>query len=109
MDKQGNRRPDEKPAKQGSGTYDPNRPERGRKSPWAPGDKGFGKPEGQPIDKQRPNPEMRPKRDLLESDRSDRDSGRPVQLNDEADEFDAADEERRGQEQKPSPAGKSKR
>ena len=81
--KQGNRRPGEKPAEQGSGGYDPNRPEPGRKSPGAPDDKGFGKPEGQSIDKQMPNPEMRARRDILESERSDRESGRPVQLDDE--------------------------
>jgi hypothetical protein len=50
-----------------------------------------------------PNPEMRPRRDILESERSDRESGRPVQLDDEADEED------RGQEQKPFPSGKTKR
>jgi hypothetical protein len=104
MDKKlGNRRPGEKPAEQGSGTYAPNRPEPKRKTPEAPHDKGFGKPEGQPIDKQTPNPETRARRDILESERSDRESGRPVQLDDEAEEAD------RGQEQKPSPAGKTKR
>jgi hypothetical protein len=108
--KKGNRRPGEKPAEQGSGTYAPNRPEPGRKTPEAPDDKGFGKPEGQPIDKQMPNPQTRARRDILESERSDRESGRPVQLDDEADEFDdEAEEEDRGQEQKPSPAGKTKR
>ena len=101
--KQDNRRPGQKPAKQGSGTYDLTRPEPGRKTHEAPDDEGFGKPEGQPIDKQIPNRDMRAGRDLLESERSDRDSGRPVQLDDEA------DEEHRGQEQKPSPSGKTKR
>jgi hypothetical protein len=105
--KKGNRRPGEKPAEQGSGTYDPSRPEPGRKTPGASDDKGFGKAEGQPVDKEMPNPQMRARRDILESERSDRESGRPVQLDDEAaDEF---DEEDRGQEQKPSPVGKTKR
>ena len=101
--KQGNRRPDEKPAEQGFGTWDPSRPEPGRNTPEARDDEGFGKPEGQPIDKQMPNPERPARRDLLESERSDRESGRPVQLDDEADEED------RGQEQKPFTAGKTKR
>ncbi len=58
--KQADRRPAEKPAEHGSGTFDPNRPEPGRRMPEAPeGNKGFGKPEGQPIDKQMPTPEMR--------------------------------------------------
>jgi hypothetical protein len=105
--KQDNRQRGEKPAEQGSGTYDPKPP---RKTPGAPDLKGFGKPEGQPIDKQMPNPETRARRDLLESERSDRESGRPVQLNDdEADESEEVNEEDRGQEQKPSPAGKTKR
>ena len=101
--KQGNRRPGEKPAEQGFGTYDPSRPEPGRKTPEAREDEGFGKPESQPIDKQMPNPERPARRDLLESERSDRESGRPVQLDNEADEED------RGQEQKPFTAGKTKR
>jgi hypothetical protein len=108
--KQGNRRPGEKPAEQGFGTYDPNRPEPGRKTPGAPDDEGFGTPEGQPIDKQMPNPERRARRGILESERSDRESGRPVQLDGEADDFgDEAEKEDRGQEQKPSTAGKTKR
>jgi hypothetical protein len=106
--KQGNRRPGEKPAEHPSGAYDTNQPEPGRKTQGAADDKGFGKPEGQPIDKQVPNPELRPRRDILESERSDRESGRPVQLDDETGELDEADVDR-GQEQKPSPAGKTKR
>ena len=101
MDKKQDRRA-EKPREQGSGTYDPNRPEPGRKIPGDPGDKGFGKPEGQPIDKQMPSPDMRTgRRDLLESERSDRDSGRPIQLDDEAeDDLESIPQQARGQEQK---------
>jgi hypothetical protein len=106
--KQGNRRAGEKPGEQGSGTYDPNRPEPGRRIPGAPGDQGFGQPEGQPLDKQMPHPEMRARRrDILESDRSDRDSGRPIQLDDEAEE-DLESIPRQARDQKPSAAGKTK-
>ena len=76
--KQGDRLPAEKPVPGG------NRRGAAREQPIliggatrGPDDKGFGKPEGQPIDKQMPNQEMRARRDLLESERSDRDPGRP--------------------------------
>lgn len=79
--KEHDRRPGEKPAEQTPGKHDPNRPESGRKTPGAPeGDKGFGKPEGQPIDKQTPFPGRVGGR---EGERSDRESGRPVQLEDD--------------------------
>lgn len=80
--KQVDRRPDEKPAEQGSGKYDPNRPEPGHRISGVPeGDKG------QPLDKQAPNPGMRVGRnDILDGDRSDRESGRPVQLEDDGEE-----------------------
>ena len=96
--KQADRRPAEKPAEHGSGRRMPEAPE---------GNKGFGKPEGQPIDKPLPSPEAHRKEDLLESERSDRESGRPVQL-DEEDEDDeresirqrlAAEEQKRGRKQ----------
>ena len=53
-----------------------------------PGDsaerKGFAKPEGDPIDKQMPKPGARSGgKDIFESERSDRESGRPVQLEDD--------------------------
>jgi hypothetical protein len=109
MDKKQDRRA-EKPREQGSGTYDPNRPEPGRKIPEAPGDKGFGKPEGQPVDKQMPKPEVPAgRRDILESERSDRDSGRPIQLDDEAEEeLESIPQQARREEQKPPAAGKPK-
>ena len=41
------------------------------------------------------------RRDLLESERSDRDSGRPIQLDDEAeDDLESIPQQARGQEQK---------
>jgi hypothetical protein len=55
-----------------------------------------------------PHPEMRARRrDILESDRSDRDSGRPIQLDDEAEE-DLELIPRQARDQKPSAAGKTK-
>ena len=50
------------------------------------GGKGFGKPEGHPVDKQAPKPERGGGKDILDGDRSDRESGRPVQLEDDDDE-----------------------
>ena len=48
------------------------------------GSKRFGQPEGHPIDKQAPKPGVRGGgKDILEGDRSDRESGRPVQLEDD--------------------------
>jgi hypothetical protein len=74
--RQDGRRPVDKPAGQGSGPSRPDRPDRGGK--------GFGKPEGHPIDKQMPDPGTRAGgKDILESERSDRESGRPVQLDDD--------------------------
>jgi hypothetical protein len=78
--KQADRRPDQKPADQGSDSrYDPSKPEYGRKMPEVPEDKG--RPEGGPIDKPFPKPETRGgDKDFLEGERSDRQSGRPIQL-----------------------------
>ena len=73
--KQADRRPDEQSGAQGDRkTADP-----GRRMPE---DKGLGrKPEGQPIDKPLPQPgHERKDRGLGQDERSDRESGRPVQL-----------------------------
>jgi hypothetical protein len=83
------RQPDERPAEQEVGRHDPNRPEPGRKAPDLPKkDKAYRKPgehpEGHPIDKTTPKPEPRfGDKEIFEGDRSDRASGRPVQLEDE--------------------------
>jgi hypothetical protein len=83
--KQADRRPDHKPAEQGQGQYDPSKPESGRRMPEVPeGGKRFGQPGGHPIDKQAPKPGTRAKgKDILDGDRSDRESGRPIQLGDD--------------------------
>ena len=80
-------RPDGKPAEQGAGKYDPNRPAPDPRAPDAPEEnKGFGKPEGHPIDKPTPKPGTRfGGKNILEDERSDRESGRPVQLEDDED------------------------
>jgi hypothetical protein len=81
--KQTDRRSDQKAAEQGSGKHNPSKPEYGRPMPESP-DKGLGKPEGTPIDKPFPKPETRGgDKDFLEDERSDRQSGRPVQLEDD--------------------------
>jgi len=86
--KQVDRRPDGKPAEQGAGKYDPTRPAPDRKAPEVPEEnKGFGKPEGHPIDKPTPKPGTRfGRKDIFEGERSDRESGRPVQLEVEDDD-----------------------
>ena len=71
--KQFDRRPDEKPAEQGTGTqHDP--------ITRRPGEH----PEGHPIDEPTPKPGTRlGRKEILEGERSDRASGRPVQLEDD--------------------------
>lgn len=83
--KQADRRPDQKPDQQGQGKYDPGKPESGRRMPEvSEGSKGFGQPEGHPIGKPAPKPGTRVgRKDILDGDRSDRESGRPVQLEDD--------------------------
>jgi len=83
--KQADRRPDEKPAEQGSGKYDPSKPESGRRMPEvSEASKEFGEPKGHPIDKQAPKLGARGRdKDILDGERSDRESGRPVQLEDD--------------------------
>ena len=93
--KQADRRPAEKPEEHGSG----------RRVPEAPdGNKGFGKPEGQPIDKP-----FAGRKDILESDRSDRESGRPVQLDEEDEDDEGELTSGRAERQQPYEADKSKR
>jgi hypothetical protein len=84
--KQADRRPDEKPADQGPGKHDPSKPESGRRMPEVrEDDQELGKPGGHPIDKQIPKPGTRGGggNDILDGDRSDRESGRPIQLEDD--------------------------
>jgi hypothetical protein len=83
--KQADRRPGEKPAEQGQGKYDPSKPESGRRMPEVrEGSKKFGQSEDHPIDKQAPKPGTRSGgKDILDGDRSDRESGRPLQLEDD--------------------------
>ena len=79
--KQVDRRPGEKPAKQNPAGPDGTKPDAVR--PMAEGNearKGLGKPAGTPMD--RPLPK-REDRDLFDQDRSDRESGRPIQLEDD--------------------------
>jgi hypothetical protein len=89
--KQSDRRPDQKPAEGGPGNDDPKdlgKPEAGRRMPQVPEDrKGFRQPEGDPIDKQAPKPGTQSGgKDILDGGRSDRESGRPVQLEEDDDE-----------------------
>lgn len=79
--KQANRRPDEKPAEQGKGRFESSKPEGGKR---------LGQPEGLPVDKPtNDKPAAKPGawsggKNILDGDRSDRDSGRPIQLEDDA-------------------------
>ena len=83
--KQTDRRPDEKPATQNPGRPDVTKPDAARRPPGDSAErKGFPKPEGNPIDKQMPKPGGGSGgKDIFESERSDRESGRPVQLEDD--------------------------
>jgi len=81
------RQPDERSAEQGTGKRDHNRPEAERRAPDLPGkdkaQRGRGEhPAGHPIDKTAPTSDARfGRRESYEEDeRSDRTSGRPVQL-----------------------------
>jgi hypothetical protein len=81
------RRRDEKPTGPDAGTYDPGNPEAGRMPEDFPGRKGLERPAGGPIDKPLPTPGAGDRgRDIFDGERSDRESGRPVQL--EGDEDD---------------------
>jgi hypothetical protein len=74
------RRPDEKPTGPGTGSYTPGKPAPVR-MPEDQERKGFDKPEGRPIDKPFPTPRTDGKdKDAFGGERSDRESGRPVQL-----------------------------
>ena len=80
------RRPDEKPTGRGPGAYDPGSPEAGRMPEDSPERKRFETPEGRPIDKPFPAPGAGGRgKDIFEGDRSDRESGRPVQLEEDED------------------------
>jgi hypothetical protein len=101
--KQAHRRPDEKPAEQGKGRFETRKPESEPRMPEFPeGGKRFGQPEGLPgdkptIDRQAPKPGARSGgTEILEGDRSDRDSGRPIQLEDD-DERESVPAGQRGQ------------
>jgi hypothetical protein len=83
-----NRRRDAKPAEQGAGRQrDPMKPKSRPKTSDAP-ERGHGRPEKQPegfpIDKSTPKPGTRfGGKDILDGERSDRESGRPIQLEDD--------------------------
>jgi hypothetical protein len=101
--KQADRRPDEKPAKQNPAgpevmkDADRTITESGERG------EGFGRrPEGAPNDKPRPG---RDDKGIFEGDRSDRESGRPIQLDDD----DADDERGGGQSQEGSREGERTR
>jgi hypothetical protein len=80
--KQADRRPEEKAAGQGAGKYDPASPEPRRKVSQQ--DKQSGQPEAHPIDEQTPTPGMRGgSNDILDGERSDRESRRPIHLEDD--------------------------
>jgi hypothetical protein len=84
--KRADRRPGEKPAEQRQGKYEPRKPESEPRMPeTAEGNKRFGQPEGYPSDKQAPKPGARGgEKGILDGgDRSDRESGRPIQLEDD--------------------------
>jgi len=99
--KRADRRPGEKPAEQRQGKSEPRTPESGPRVPETPeGNKRFGQPEGYPSDKQAPKPGGRGW-----DDRSDRESGRPIQLEDD-DEREAFPP---GQERMPNEPERTKR
>ena len=109
--KQLDRRPDEKNTEHGSGQYDPSKPESGRIGESV--DKNVRRPEGSPIDKELPRPGMAGKReDTFEEDRSDRQSGKPLQLEEEREPSSAGRKpgfgERKSEGQKPHEAGSTK-
>jgi hypothetical protein len=83
--KQVDRRQGEKPAKQTPAGPNGAKPDAVRR--MAEGDearKGLGKTEGSPMDRPLPKRDSkREDRDLFDRDRSDRESGRPVQLRDD--------------------------
>jgi hypothetical protein len=74
--KQTDRRPTEKPVEHDRGSFDPTKPESGRRIPETP--EKPGKPAGHPLDKEMPKPSAGKR--FNDSERSDRESGRPVQL-----------------------------
>ncbi len=80
--KQADRRTDEKPAKPNPAEPDVTRDATRGMTEGADIDKGFKKPDGAPIDKRLPKP-GREDRGIFEGDRSDRESGRPIQLDDD--------------------------
>jgi hypothetical protein len=82
--KQVDRRPGEKPAKQNPAGLDGAKPDAVRRMAEGGARKGLGKPEGAPMDRPLPRRDAeREDRDLFDRDRSDRESGRPVQLEDD--------------------------
>jgi hypothetical protein len=75
---------DQKPIEHDRGSFDPTKPEPGRRIPETP-EKGPGKREGRPIDKEMPKPGAQSaNKSFNESSRSDRESGRPVQLEEDS-------------------------
>jgi hypothetical protein len=83
--KQVDRRPGEKPVKQSPAELDGAKPDAVRRmAEGGEARKGLGQPEGAPMDRPLPKRDSeRDDRDLFDRDRSDRESGRPVQLEDD--------------------------
>ena len=83
--KQVDRRPDEKPAKQQPAGPDATKPDAARRmTEGGEFRKGLGKPGGTPIDRTLPKPGPgREDKNIFDQDRSDRESGRPSQLEDD--------------------------
>ena len=113
--KPADRRPDENPTGPGAGAYAPGNPERDRMPDDVRERKGFEKPAGRPIDKQLPTPGAGGKgKDFFEGERSDRESGRPVQLegdeeNERSDRASGRPVQLEGDEQSKSRQGRSPR
>jgi hypothetical protein len=86
--KQVDRRLGEKPARQNPAGPDGTKPDAVRRmAEGTEARKGLGKLEGTPIDRPLPKRDAeRDDRDLFDQDRSDRESGRPIQLEDDGTE-----------------------
>jgi hypothetical protein len=94
------RTPSEKTASPGPGKPASGHSEPGRKAPTANPPREDWEPAEEPLDEPVPTPAVdRDSRDILESERSDRDAGRPVQLPD--DDLEATPE--RSAEKQPTP------
>jgi len=80
--KQADRRPDEKPARPNPARPDVIKDTDRGIAKGGESRKGLGRPEGAPIERPLPRP-GRDDKGVFDGDRSDRDSGRPIQLDDD--------------------------